>query len=92
MKASDEIITAEDVAGNVTTIEITLKAEWLENKIIIPDSVLPLEAYENYSLDEGNWIVTKGTGDDQVTDTTIYGGNMPFYVEEDGDYTFTRVG
>ena len=85
------VITAEDIAGNVTTIEFTLKAEWLENKIIVPDSVLPLEANENYSLDEGNWIVTKVTDDAQVTDSTVYNGNIPFCVAEDGDYTFTKV-
>ena len=48
-------IMAEDEAGNVTTIEFTLKAEWLKDKVIIPDVVLPLEGNESYNLGDGYW-------------------------------------
>lgn len=88
------VIVAEDIAGNVSTIEFTLKAEWLENKIIPADEVLPLESSEEYNLDEGHWTVTRNTTDnsgDQKPDTTVYNGNIPVYVNEDGDYTFTKV-
>ncbi len=85
------VITAEDIAGNVTTIEITLKAEWLENKIILPNVSLPLFSEESYTLDNGQWIVTKNTTSDTVKDNTVYNGDLPFYVNEDGDYTFTKV-
>ena len=84
-------IMAEDEAGNVTTLEFTLKAEWLKNKVIIPDVVLPLEGNESYNLGEGYWLVTRNTPDGPVTDNTVYSGNMPFYVKEGGDYTFTKV-
>ena len=84
-------IMAEDAAGNVTTIEFTLKAEWLKDKVIIPDVVLPLEGNESYNLDDGYWLVTRNTPEGPVTDKTVYNGNMPFYVAEGGDYTFTKV-
>ncbi len=84
-------VMAEDEAGNVTTLEFTLKAEWLQDKVIIPDVVLPLEGNESYNLGEGYWLVTRNTPDGPVTDDTVYSGNMPFYVNEGGDYTFTKV-
>ncbi len=84
-------IMAEDAAGNVTTIEFTLKAEWLKDKVIIPDVVLPLEGNESYNLGDGYWLVTRNTPEGPVTDKTVYSGNMPFYVKEGGDYTFTKV-
>ena len=85
------VITAEDIAGNVTTIEFTLKAKWLEDKIILPDVVLPLFSEESYNLDDGRWIVTKNTTSGTVKDTTVYNSDLPVYVNEDGDYTFTKV-
>lgn len=84
-------IMAEDEAGNVTTLEFTLKAEWLKDKVIIPDVVLPLEGNESYNLGDGYWLVTRNTPEGPVTDKTVYSGNMPFYVKEGGDYTFTKV-
>ncbi len=84
-------IVAEDAAGNKNTVEFTLKAEWLESRIVIPDVVLPLESNESYNLGDGYWLVTRNTPEGPVTDNTVYSGNMPFYVNEGGDYTFTRV-
>ena len=84
-------IMAEDEAGNVTTLEFTLKAEWLKDKVIIPDVVLPLEGNESYNLGDGYWLVTRNTPEGPVTDKTVYSGNMPFYVPEGGEYTFTKV-
>ena len=84
-------VMAEDEAGNVTTLEFTLKAEWLQDKVIIPDVVLPLEGNESYNLGDGYWLVTRNTPEGPVTDNTVYSGNMPFYVNESGDYTFTKV-
>ena len=86
-------ITAEDEAGNKTVIEITLIAEWLKTRIIIPDVALPLDIEENYNLDDGTWTVTvtdPSTGE-PVEDKTVYNGNMAVYVNESGDYTFTKV-
>ena len=84
-------ITAEDEAGNISNIEFTLKAEWLESKVIIPDVVLPLEGNDYYNLSDGYWIVTRNTPEGPVQDSTVYSGGMPFYVEESGEYTFTKV-
>ena len=84
-------VMAEDEAGNVTTLEFTLKAEWLKDKVIIPDVVLPLEGNESYNLGDGYWLVTRNTPEGPVTDKTVYSGNMPFYVTEGGEYTFTKV-
>ncbi len=84
-------VMAEDEAGNVTTLEFTLKAEWLQDKVIIPDVVLPLEGNESYNLGEGYWLVTRNTPEGPVTDDTVYSGNIPFYVNESGDYTFTKI-
>ena len=81
-------IVAEDKAGNISIIEFTLMAEWLESRIILPDIKLPLTKGEYYNLDSGRWTVTSGSGEE---DTTVYNGNLPFYVNDSGDYTFTKV-
>ena len=85
-------ITAEDEAGNISTIEITLMAEWLKEKTIPEGNVVSLNAGEEYFLDEGKWIVSIVKEDGTIVEgTTIYSGNLPFYVSESGNYIFTRV-
>ena len=92
MGTADYKITAEDVAGNITTIDFTLKAEWLENKVILPGVALPLAEDESYTLDSGSWTVTMNDADGNIVeDTTVYNGDMPVYVNAGGDYTFTKV-
>ena len=81
-------IVAEDKAGNISIIEFTLMAEWLESRIILPDIKLPLTKGEYYNLDSGRWTVTSGSGEE---DKTVYNGNLPIYVNNSGDYTFTKV-
>ena len=76
-------IVAEDLAGNVSVIEFVLMAEWLESRIIPEGLILPLSMGEGYNLDEGNWTVS---GDD-----TVYNGGLKIFVNENGDYTFTKV-
>jgi hypothetical protein len=76
-------ITAEDAAGNTSTVDITVKAEWLKTKIIPADKVLPLEDKESYKLDSGSWTVSG--------DNTVYNGGVSVYVNESGEYVFTRV-
>ena len=76
-------IVAEDEAGNITTFMFILMAEWRREGILPPDVVLPLFVEETYKLDTGTWTVND--------DTTVYNGGMPVYVNEDGDYTFTKV-
>ena len=77
------VITAEDKAGNISTIEFTLMAEWLKDRIIPADVILPLVTKEPYNLSSGKWTVND--------DKTVYNGDIPIYVNEDGDYTFTSV-
>ena len=85
-------IVAEDEAGNITVIEFTLKAEWLEDKVIPEGTPVSLVAGEAYYLDEGTWIVSKVNSDGTITEgTTVFSGNIPFYVAVDGEYIFTRV-
>ena len=77
------IITAEDEAGNMSTLEFTLMAEWLKDRVIPASVLLPLVTKEPYNLSSGKWTVND--------DKTVYNGNIPIYVNADGDYTFTQV-
>ena len=86
------IIVAEDAAGNKRTIELTLMAEWLRERVVPEGLTLPLTKGEVYYLDDGPWSVVYISNDGTRTEnTTIYSGNIPFYVNADGDYIFTRV-
>ncbi len=84
-------ITAEDEAGNVTTISITLKAQWLENKILPADVELPLPTNEVFYFGEGQWIVTKIVKGEKIVDPTVYNGNMPFYVDSAADSYYVTL-
>ena len=85
-------ITAEDEAGNVTTISITLKAQWLEDKILPANVELPLPPNEVFYFGEGQWIVTKTVNGQKIVDPTVYNGNTPFYVDSAADsYSVTLV-
>ena len=81
------VITAEDKAGHIRTIGFVLMAEWLKDRIIPADLLLPLQAGEGYKLDGGKWVVTTEQGDDP----TVYNGGMDVYVGGDGNFTFTSV-
>lgn len=76
-------IKAEDEAGNTSEVEITIFAEWLKDKIIPADKLLPLDSKEAYKLDDGSWTVSG--------DGTVYNGGVSVYVNESGEYVFTRV-
>ena len=85
-------ITAVDKAGNRTVMHVTLMAEWLKERKLLADVPLPLEVNENYELNDGNWTVTKTDAEGNVVeDKTVYNGDMPVYVNESADYTFTKV-
>lgn len=77
-------IEAEDIAGNSSTIEFILMAEWLRDRIIPADLILPLDSSESYNLDSGSWTVSG--------DGTVYNGGGQIFVRESGDYTFSRAG
>ncbi|MCR5292021.1 MAG: hypothetical protein K6E28_03900, partial [Eubacterium sp.] len=74
---------AEDIAGNVTTLEFTLMAEWLRDRIIPAEKLLPLGNGEAYKLSGGQWTVSG--------DSTVYTGSREIYVNTSGNYTFTKV-
>ena len=85
-------IVAVDVAGNVSTLDITLMADWLKEKIIPAGRALPLVQGEMYYLDVGEWIVTVVNSDGTETESkTVFNGNMPFYVSSDAQYIFKKV-
>ena len=75
-------IVAEDKAGNQEEFAITLKAEWLKNKIIPANKLLPLDNSESYKLGDGTWTVDG--------DPTVYSGGRSVYVKDSGDYTFSN--
>ena len=76
-------LVAEDIAGNVTTLEFTLMAEWLRDRIIPAEKLLPLGNGEAYKLSGGQWTVSG--------DSTVYTGGREIYVNTSGNYTFTKV-
>ena len=85
-------IVAIDVAGNVSTLDISLLADWLKERIIPAGRALPLTKGEMYFLDVGEWIVTIVNSDGTETESkTVFNGNMPFYVSSDAQYIFKKV-
>ena len=76
------IVEAEDKAGNKMSFEITLMAEWLIDRVIPANKVLPLETEGSYKLDDGEWTVSG--------DPTVYNGGRSVYVKDAGDYTFSN--
>ena len=85
-------IVAEDEAGNITTIELTLMEEWLSDRKVPEGQAVSLVAGEIYYFNEGEWIVSIVNSDGTVTEcSTVFSCNLPFYVNSSGDYIFTRV-
>ena len=85
-------IVAEDEAGNINSVELTLMEEWLGDKKVPEGQAVSLVAGEVYYFNEGQWIVSIVNSDGTITEgTTVFSGNLPFYVSVSGDYIFTRV-
>ncbi|MBR2523269.1 MAG: hypothetical protein IKE53_02375 [Clostridiales bacterium] len=82
-------IIAIDKAGNICTVEVTLMAEWLRDRVIPPDLLLPLNAGEGYNLNSGSWKVVTEDGDE---DPTVYSGGNQVFVDTTGNYTFSTIG
>lgn len=76
-------IIAEDKAGNVTSLDIVLKAAWLENNVIPAGANIVLEAGQEYTLEGGKWQVSG--------DSTIYNGGNSFYVDGTRNCVFTEA-
>lgn len=75
-------ITATDAAGNQTQATITVKAAWMEKRVVLSGEWLTMYSDEAYSLEDGIWQVSG--------DSTSYSGGRTFYVKQDGEYKFTK--
>jgi hypothetical protein len=78
-------VTAEDEAGNVSTISFTLKSAWLENKVLPTDVELPLPPNEEFYLPEGSWKIIRIVNGERIEDPTVYSGGVPIYAGGDAD-------
>ncbi|MGN0342775.1 MAG: YDG domain-containing protein [Roseburia sp.] len=78
MKSSTKeyVLVAEDDAGNTVTYKFHVE------KSISTEGVSQLSKGEPYKLGSGSWKV-KG-------DSTVYNGNVTFYVSSDGEYEFQK--
>ena len=77
------VIAAEDEAGNVYNVTVTLMATWYKDKIIPIGAPVPLSTGEIYKLGGGIWRVNEGQ--------TLYPGGGSFCVVIPGDYTFVTT-
>ena len=85
-------IVAEDEAGNINTIELTLMEEWLSDRKVPEGQTVSLVAGEIYYFNEGEWIVSIVNSDGTITEcSTVFNCTLPFYVNSSGEYIFTRV-
>ncbi|MGN0155490.1 MAG: InlB B-repeat-containing protein [Lachnospiraceae bacterium] len=75
-------IIAVDEAGNRSEIHITVAAEWMKSKVVPSGVKVRLYKKYSYQLGGGTWNVEG--------DTTSYTGNSEFYVNNDGDYSFSN--
>ncbi|MBP3505803.1 MAG: InlB B-repeat-containing protein [Lachnospiraceae bacterium] len=74
-------IICVDNAGNKSETNLVVAAEWMKTKVIPSGVKVKLYKKYSYTLGSGTWKVT---GDD-----TVYAGGATFYVNSDGEYTFT---
>lgn len=75
-------IEATDYAGNKTTITFTLASEWTKTGLVPSGTSVRLISGESYKLGSGSWTVSG--------DSTTYSGGNNFYVNSEGDFTFTQ--
>ncbi|MGN0437304.1 MAG: InlB B-repeat-containing protein [Lachnospiraceae bacterium] len=75
-------ITCVDEAGNRSTSQFVIAAEWMKSKTIPAGKVRLFSKYA-YQLGSGKWRVSG--------DSTTYSGNITFYVGSDGDYNFSNA-
>lgn len=76
-----DIIGVDD-AGNRSEIHIAVAAEWMKSKVVPSGVKVRLYKKYSYQLGGGTWKVEG--------DTTSYTGNSEFYVNNDGDYSFSN--
>lgn len=74
-------ITATDLAGNEKTVNITVAAPWMKDRVMPSGMYVRLMRSQAYMLGSGQWQVNG--------DTTTYMGAQEFYVGSEGEYIFT---
>ena len=86
LKAGDDIKTyklqAKDAAGNTVTLQIRVAEEWRKTGKIMKGKAVRLYKDQAYHLDQGIWKV--------AGDETSYQGGQSFYVDSEGEYTFSQ--
>lgn len=75
-------ITAIDLAGNKSTVNITVAPDWMKSGVVPAGSPVYLMTNQGYTLGNGAWKVGG--------DATTYTGSQTFYVDSEGEYTFTK--
>ncbi|MGN0390802.1 MAG: InlB B-repeat-containing protein, partial [Wujia sp.] len=76
-----EIIGVDD-AGNKKTIHVVVAADWMKTRQIPAGVKVKLFSKYSYTLGSGTWTVSG--------DGTTYSGNISFYVNSDGEYSFSN--
>lgn len=76
-------IVAEDKAGNISKANLIIMAEWMKSRDIPVGEKVKLLAEYSYNLGAGKWQVSG--------DGTTYAGNITFYINSDGEYSFSRI-
>ena len=80
MKKYEIVVT--DLAGNTETINIIVAADWIKSGVLPSAGSVNLLSGYQYKLGSGVWTVEG--------DATSYNGNIAFYVQEEGEYTFSK--
>ena len=75
-------IRAVDAAGNVCAMQVKVAEAWRRSGTVQKDRAVKLYKGQAYRLDQGVWKVSG--------DTTQYHGGQGFYVDTDGEYTFSQ--
>lgn len=76
-------IVCTDIAGNTSRKQIIVAAEWMKDRNIPLGLKVRLRVNYSYQLGNGNWQVEG--------DSTTYAGDSTFYVNNDGEYIFTKI-
>lgn len=75
-------ITAIDLAGNKSTVNIIVAPVWMESGVVPAGSPVYLMTNQGYTLGNGAWQVEG--------DATTYTGSQAFYVDSEGEYIFIK--
>lgn len=71
-----------DIAGNRSEMSVVVAADWMRSRVVPFGKAVRLYQKHAYEFGSGSWKVA---GDD-----TTYAGNATFYVNSDGEYSFSQ--